>query len=133
MGMYDNLQYLGHEYQTKDTPAQRLDLYKIQINQDDGHWYLWHQEYDAEWVDDPMALFGGYLDQKNKRWRACQEFDGLIRFYREDDERGGYKSDAWIEYQALFMNGQMLKLTQTQGEPLTQWLLGGIKQKEKTK
>lgn len=131
--MYDNLQYLGHEYQTKDTPAQRLDLYKIEINQDDGHWYLWHQEYDAEWVDDPMALFGGYLEQKNKRCRACQEFDGLIRFYREDDERGGYKSDAWIEYQALFMNGQMLKLTQTQGEPLTQWLLGGIKQKEKTK
>jgi hypothetical protein len=42
-------------------------------------------------------------------------------------DRGGYKADAWVEYEALFMNGHMIKLTQTAGvEPLTAWYSRGI-------
>ena len=122
MGMFDNLEYKGEQYQTKDTPAQLLDNYKIEQNQDDGHWYLWHEEYDAEWVEEE-GLFGGSIKQSNHRWVCCDDFDGKIRFYyyrsNEDQE----------EYEALFMDGQMLKIRLTRGEPLAEWLVKGIKDK----
>ena len=120
MGMFDQLYYRGEEYQTKDTPAQLLDNYKIENDQ------LWYEEYDAEWVE-TEGLFGGGLKKSNERWVLCDSFDGLVRFYREDKEKGGYKADAWIEYQALFMNGHMIKLQQTRGqELLTAWYKQGI-------
>ena len=120
MGMFDQLYYRGEEYQTKDTPAQLLDNYKIENDQ------LWYEEYEAEWVE-TEGLFGGGLKKSNERWILCDDFDGVIRFYREDKEKGGYKQDAWIVYQALFMNGCMIKLTQTQGvEPLTAWYTAGV-------
>jgi hypothetical protein len=40
----------------------------------------------------------------------CDKFDGLVRFYREDEDNGGYKADKWIEYKALFMDGKILKI-----------------------
>ena len=120
MGMFDYLYYRGNQYQTKDTDAQLLDAYRIE---DDC---LWHEEYDSEWVDGE-GIFGGGLLKSNERWVLCDDFDGLIRFYREDLDRGGYKADAWVEYEALFMNGQMIKLTQTAGvEPLTAWYKQGV-------
>jgi hypothetical protein len=125
MGMFDYVFYKELQYQSKDTPAQLLDNYKIEQDQTDNNWYLWYEEYDAEWVDGE-GIFGGGLKKFNERWVRCDGFDGLIRFYREDAERGGYKADAWIEYKALFMNGQMIKLTQTDGEALTMWLKSGI-------
>jgi len=122
MGMFDNLEYRGRQYQTKDTPLQTLDNYKIEQDQDSGHWYLWHEEYDSEWVDSDGFL-GGTIVQSNERWVRCDNFDGEIRFYyyrsNEDQE----------EYRALFMDGQMLKIRLTQGEPLTEWLVKGIEDK----
>ena len=47
MGMFDNIQYQDQEYQTKDTPRQLLDNYKI-----DELGQLWVEEYDSEWVED---------------------------------------------------------------------------------
>ena len=123
MGMFDNLEYQGRQYQTKDTPLQTLDNYKIEQDQDSGHWYLWHEEYDSEWVDSADAFFGGTIVQSNERWVCCDEFDGLIRFYyyrTEEDQE---------EYQALFMDGRMIKIKQTHGEPLTEWLVKGIEDK----
>ena len=120
MGMFDYLYYRGNQYQTKDTDAQLLDNYRIEDDR------LWHEKYDSEWVDGE-GLFGGGLKKFNERWEPCNGFDGLIRFYREDLDRGGYKADAWIEYEALFMNGHMIKLTQTRGvEPLTAWYKQGV-------
>jgi hypothetical protein len=122
MGMFDHLHYRGREYQTKDTACQSLDNYKIEQDLESGDWYLWHEEYDAEWVDGE-GLFGGSIRQSNQRWVRCDDFDGLIRFYyyrSEEDQE---------EYQALFMDGQMLKIRCTHGEPLTEWLVAGIKEK----
>jgi len=123
MGMFDNILYRGRQYQTKDTPLQTLDNYKIEQDQASGHWYLWHEEYDSEWVEDDGSLFGSSIKQSNERWVQCANFDGLIRFYyyrsNEDQE----------EYKALFMDGRMLKIRQTQGEPLTEWLVKGIEDK----
>lgn len=122
MGMFDNIEYRGRPYQTKDTPLQTLDNYKIEQDQDSGHWYLWHEEYDAEWVDGE-GLFGGSLKQSNHRWVRCDDFDGEIRFYyyRSDEDQE--------EYRALFMDGRMLKIRMTHGEALTEWLVAGIKEK----
>ena len=121
MGMFDNIMYKGRQYQTKDTPLQTLDNYKIEQDQDSGHWRLWHEEYDSEWVEDE-GLFGETIVQSNERWICCDDFDGVIRFYwyrSEEDQE---------EYEALFMDGQMLKIKMTHGEPLTEWLVAGIKE-----
>jgi hypothetical protein len=122
MGMFDNIEYRGRPYQTKDTPAQMLDNYKIEQDLDSGHWYLWHEEYDAEWVEEE-GLFGGSIKQSNHRWSHCADFDGEIRFYyyRTDEDQE--------EYRALFMDGRMLKIRCTQGEPLTEWLVKGIEER----
>jgi hypothetical protein len=123
MGMFDNIEYRGRQYQTKDTPLQTLDNYKIEQDQASGHWYLWHEEYDSEWVDSEDGFLGGTIVQSNERWVRCDDFDGVIRFYyyrSEEDQE---------EYRALFMDGQMLKIKQTQGEPLTEWLNRGIEER----
>ena len=111
MGMFDEIHYQGEVYQTKDTPCQTLDKYKIEHDQDSGHIYLWHEAYKAKMVKDKdNKLFGYRLETWDHRWEHCHDFDGAIRFYREDKENGGYKADRWIEYKALFMNGQLLKI-----------------------
>jgi hypothetical protein len=123
MGMFDNIQYRGRQYQTKDTPLQTLDNYKIEQDQTSGHWRLWHEEYDSEWIDADDGFLGGSIRQSNERWVCCDDFDGVIRFYyyrSEEDQE---------EYEALFMDGQMLKICLTQGEPLTEWLVKGIEDK----
>ena len=123
MGMFDNIEYRGRQYQTKDTPLQTLDNYKIAQDQDSGHWYLWHEEYDSEWVEEEDFFLGGTMHQSNHRWVCCHDFDGLIRFYyyqtQEDQE----------EYEALFMDGRMLKIKLIYGEPLTGWLVKGIEER----
>ena len=122
MGMFDNIEYRGRQYQTKDTPLQTLDNYRIEQDQASGHWHLWHEEYDSEWVEDDGFL-GGTIRQSNERWVRCDDFDGLIRFYY-------YRSETdQEEYEALFMDGQMLKIQLTQGEPLTEWLVKGIEER----
>ena len=118
MGMFDTIQYQGEEYQTKDTPAQLLDNYKIEQNPEDGHWYLWHEEYDSEWIEDDTGFLGGHAKQSNHRWVACEDFDGNLRFYNNDRE-----------YRSLFMDGRMLKIREIFDEPLTNWYREGVEQK----
>lgn len=120
--MFDNIEYRGRQYQTKDTPRQALDLYKIEQDQDSGHWYLWYEEYDAEWVEGE-GLFGGCIRQSNQRWVRCDDFDGVVRFY-------WYKSEQdQEEYESLFMDGRMLKIKVIHHEPLTEWLAKGVEEK----
>jgi hypothetical protein len=118
MGMFDFVHFEGNQYQTKDTPCQLMDNYEIR---DDGT--LWHEEYECDWVEEADRFGGGYLKQYNHHWACCDEFDGVIRFYyyrSEEDQE---------EYEALFMDGQMLKIKTIRGEPLTEWLVNGIEEK----
>jgi hypothetical protein len=125
MGMFDHLHYKGEEYQTKDTPSQMLDNYKIEQDQTSGAWLLWHEEYDSEWIDDDEGFFGGHMKQSNQRWVHCADFDGALRFYRsEKDNR-----DLWIEYRSLFMDGRMLKIKEHFEETLTNWYREGVEKK----
>lgn len=103
MGMFDYITYKGKKYQTKDTPAQMCDNYKIETDQDSGHTYLWYEAYKAKYVEDKDSLFGTRLETWGHHWVACQDFDGVIDFYERIDEE-------WVEYHSLFMNGQMIKL-----------------------
>jgi hypothetical protein len=100
MGMFDYIRYEGHDYQTKDTPAQALETYEIRGDE------LWYEDHDLEFIDVPGGLFGGYYDKINIEWKFLSDFDGAIRFYRQDEEN----KDEWIEYKTLFMNGKMIKM-----------------------
>lgn len=104
MGVFDEILYKRELYQTKDTPAQCLELYEIRDDE------LWYKEVEREWYEEDDSPFGGYLREISHEWKFCKDFDGLIRFYREDTENGGYKNDAWLEYKALFMDGKIIKL-----------------------
>jgi hypothetical protein len=124
MGMFDWVEFEGDQYQSKDTPNQFCDNYKI-----DGLGQLWVEEYDAEWVIDKTAFFGAYIKQSNQRWTECRDFSGAMRFYREDQKHGGYKSNAWIEYLAKFKNGFMIDLKLVEGERFIEWYRQGIEDK----
>ena len=125
MGMFDYIVYKDEVYQTKDTPAQALDKYKIEQDQTSGQFYLWYEKYDSDWVEEPDRFGGGYMKQSNQRWVACADFDGNLRFYRSDKDN----RDLWIEYRALFMDGRMIKIKEVFDEPLTEWYREGVEQK----
>lgn len=116
MGMFDWVEFEGQQYQTKDTPNQLCDNYRI-----DELGRLWEEQYDAEWQTDSQSLFGGHIHQSNQRWVECQDFTGAMRFYREDAERGGHKKDAWVEWQAEFKCGQMIGLKMMDGDRFLTW------------
>lgn len=90
-------------WQTKDTPAQYLDLYEIRA---DGT--LWHEEYDIEDQSDPDAegitALAGCMTRVDKRWAQCN-MTGEIKFYQFAD-----KSEGWIEYSAYFVDGDLREL-----------------------
>jgi hypothetical protein len=110
MGMFDYINYQGHEYQTKDTPEQGMETYEIRGDE------LWYKQVEREWVKDEDAFLCGYLTEISHEWKFRNKFDGEIRFYREDKDSGGYKNDAWVEYRALFMDGKIIKLTEVKDD-----------------
>ena len=104
MGMFDYVQFQGEQYQSKDTPKQAMDNYKIEVDQESGQEYLWVEEYDCEYVKDEESFLGGHLKQFNERWVFLEDFDGLIKIYKQSDDK-----KKWITYKFLFMNGRMIK------------------------
>ena len=123
MGMFDHIEFQGQQYQTKDTPLQLCEYYRI-----DDLGRLWEQQYDAEWISGEGFL-GGHIHQTNQRWVECQDFTGPVRFYREDQERGGHKADAWVEYEAEFKCGLMIGLKMLEGDRFLTWYEQGIDEK----
>ena len=103
MGMFDYVHYQGQEYQSKDTPRQLMDKYKIEVDAS-GQEQLWVEEYDSEYVEDEGYFLKGYIKQFNECWVFLEDFDGLVKIYRQDDDK-----KLWITYKFLFMNGRMIK------------------------
>lgn len=110
MGMFDYIRFEGEEYQTKDTPTQWLDHYEIRNGE------LWMKSVVWKYVEDINHFLGGYMEEESHQWIFCEDFDGVIEFYREDKENGGYKNGAWIEYKTLFMDGKMIKCVRKDGK-----------------
>ena len=114
MGMYDHLvcEYplpygdgISRTFQTKDTPAQYLDVYTIK---EDGT--FWHEDYDIEDCSAPnadgLAKFYGCMTRVNKRLERCP-MSGSVNFYTFKDEKN---DKGWLEYQAYFKAGQLQSL-----------------------
>lgn len=101
MGMFDEIKckyplpipgMQDRTYQTKDTPAQYLDLYEIR---EDGT--FWHHEYDYR------------NDGRKHNYRWVQEpMTGEIRFY--DFPTGDYKDGGWVEFSAYFVDGKLREI-----------------------
>lgn len=130
MGMFDNIKCKyplpveranDLDYQTKDTPAQFLDLYEIR---EDGT--LWHESYDVEdnsegtkWeaanpdreLELPEEMKGlsrliGCMTRVNQRWEEIKDFTGEICFYTTLLP----KHSGWIEWSAYFENGKVVRM-----------------------
>ncbi len=106
MSMFDHITFNNELYQTKDTPKQTLDNYEIDIDQESGQYKLWHEQYEAKWVEDSGSPFGGHLTKENPHWQFCDTFTGEIRFYRSKD----VNYETWEEYSAYFHNGNLKEI-----------------------
>ena len=126
MGMYDHVipehplpdghDPAGEEYQTKDTPAQFLDTYKITA---EGR--LEHELCDVEDRSDPRAegferMFG-MMTRVNRRWENVS-FHGDLTFYTSNVSgtsgvgvvTSDNKPPVYREYTALFKDGQLIDI-----------------------
>lgn len=105
-------------FQTKDTPSQFLDNYKIE---EDGT--LWYEDYDVEdqseagkWLKEhpseepsqPFGImdYGGCITRINQRWEPCN-LTGEIRFYTSS-----FGKHDRIEFSAYFDEGKLKFLKQ---------------------
>ena len=113
MGMFDELtcEYPlpvdganKFHYQTKDTPAQLLDQYKIDVN---GQ--LWHEVYGIVDRSDPNAngakRLAGCMTRQDSKW-AEENLTGEINFYAFKPIKGIH----WIEFSAKFIDGKVKEL-----------------------
>ena len=118
MGMYDYVKCEapldvagmdGRKFQTKDTPAQFLDTYRITA---DGK--LLHEQYVLREEVTDAAPLGMYLHRDNPREVHLVNFTGSICFYgfkhaehRAKDCRG------WVSFVALFEDGVLVRPIKT--------------------
>lgn len=110
-------------FQTKDTPNQYLCLYKI-----DRNGILWEEVREREWVESKTpnaeSLFDrmGHMKTISQTW-VKSNFNGSINFYESydhpnfkeryddpDNKEWQRYEIGWIEYQALFVDGQLIHL-----------------------
>lgn len=105
MGMYDTIEIddsyglpKTDEWQTKCTPVQWLNVYRIDK---DGR--LLHQVYDTEDRSNGKSLAGA-ATRVNKRFVPA-DFRGAISFYSSIE-------GVWHEYSALFDEGQLISIKQ---------------------
>lgn len=128
MGMFDHItcnhhlidkKYRDEIFQTKDTPAQLLDRYKIK---EDGT--LWHEIYDIEDKSDPKAeglmRFVGCMTRVNQRWKPV-DYEGDLTFYTID-------GDMWIKFKAVFKDNKLVSI-----EDKSTLTLDALWRKNKTK
>jgi len=112
MGVFDNIRCeyplpdgrpVPFDAQTKDTPAQWLNNYKI-----DQDGFLWHEDHDIEDQSDPNATglerIVGMCTPVNQRW-VKEKLTGEISFY--DD----------AEYSAYFVDGFLKEIHLIEGKP----------------
>ena len=112
----------GLDFQTKDTPAQCLDTYRL-----DATGVLWHQTYEIVDRSDPHATgieaLMGSMSREHVSWQPMTDFSGTIEFYSTNicggrpDETHGY---VWMTtnddpyeaytYEAVIVDGQCQRI-----------------------
>ncbi len=102
MGMFDEItceypldtpEVQDDLWQTKDTPRQFLDEYKIHA---DGT--LWHEVHDERMEMDDKAPAGFRLLRENPRWLQVSDFNGELEIHTTKDER-------WYSVRFWFRDG----------------------------
>jgi len=118
-------------FQTKDTPDQGMTSYTITA---DGNLLVNLKEY--EWVNThtlekvkedatPIEAFFniGYNKVVREWTEQCHHFNGAVVFYDSyphadkkigDDYHQDEFADGWVEYEALFQNGQCIQMSQSE-------------------
>lgn len=107
-------------FQSKDTPEQSMTFYKIDV---DGH--LWRQHRTTRWVEPADANAESVMDRLGhletlSTWWEKESFTGTIDFYESyhhdeypkgeplDSNKWKRFVDGWIEYTAIFCQGQLV-------------------------
>jgi len=111
-------------FQTKDTPNQMLDEYRIDANGE-----LWVKTYDIEDRSDPNAeglqRLYGVMTRVNEREERVTDFTGTIEFYTSNLSGGTPSPDGYVwvtedgngdpaiswDYTAHLVRGQVVYLT----------------------
>jgi hypothetical protein len=111
MGMFDNVrcryalpdpEAQDLEFQSKSTPAQRLDNYVITA---DGR--LLHEDYDERWEDTEESPFGFYLHRENIRWVPV-DFRGELEIHEVVEQPDGTRK--WYSYLFWFKDNRVADL-----------------------
>lgn len=90
MGMFDYINYQGKQYQTKNTPAQRLASYEIK--EDGTLWLIDVSPFNREFN---LPIF-------------LSNFTEQIIFYDDTPE--------WIEWNATFVKGKLMRIEEVKQE-----------------
>jgi hypothetical protein len=108
MSIYDEIKFdyelpfnlTGSTFQTKDTPSQCLDNYKI-----DKDGVLWVERYNIEIDKNKFENneIRGLLKKINKIWVPLNNFIGGIKFYIYEDEK-------LYVFSSYFVNGILKEL-----------------------
>jgi hypothetical protein len=131
MGMFDYLQvdvplpdgFEGRRFQTKSTPAQFLDLYKITP---DGR--LLYEQYESYTVPEEerpgykeyketgndLLLLRGSLGRRNVRW-VDTDYHGDIEFY--DWSEDGNQSSGLVRFRVRFTEGTLASIELVERPP----------------
>ena len=99
METFDYIEYKGVQYQSKDTPNQLMDNYKIDPNN-----MLYVEQYDFIWHEDVNSPNGYRGEKVNHRWSKCGSYEGTINFWRIDE------NGKRIGYSAFIFDGRIVKL-----------------------
>ena len=116
----------GVVFQTKDTPSQTMSTYKIDgagllwVRKTEGHWEEGKEVSEDASISERLASMGKFVT--DKEWWEEEKFTGAINFYDSLNHPEYYDCDGasendnwmrfeygWIEYQALFDNGKLIK------------------------
>jgi len=109
-------------FQTKDTPDQMMTSYLIS---EDGELFVNCKEYKWIEAEDPKSddlRWNLGHNEVVKEWQVrCDHFNGNVCFYdsyahadktSSDDYEQDKYADGWVEYEALFQNGQLIQIDQ---------------------
>lgn len=116
MGMFDYISVADKLPTNAEIDAAGLDLYKEPFQTKDldnilATYYiqsgkLFVEKFKVtEWVDDPEAFAGGYIDRKEP-YQEDMDYHGKINFYHIFDKDD---CDHWVEYDAYFTYGKLEK------------------------
>lgn len=121
MGMFDDIQYEGRWFQTKDFECQMHKYYiengrlltSVGHTEDRSDATAWQKEHPGEELPKELQGFMGMCGCATwvEDGRQDTNHHGWLNFYTRHDKTG-----EWEEYNAKFTDGQMVEITRVPDE-----------------